>query len=48
MKILIIEDDKGLRTGISFSLAQEGYEVLEAGTAKEGLRLFEKRVQGQF
>ena len=46
MKILIIEDDKGLRTGISFSLAQEGYEVLEAGTAKEGLRLFEKEGPG--
>lgn len=30
MKILLIEDDKGLRTGISFVLSQEGYEVWEA------------------
>ena len=30
MKVLIIEDDQGLRQGIAFSLAQEGYEVLQA------------------
>ena len=35
MTVLIIEDDKGLRTGISFSLSQDGYEVAEAGTAQE-------------
>ena len=28
MKILLIEDDKGLRTGISFVLSQEGYDDL--------------------
>lgn len=40
MKVLVIEDDKGLRRGISFSLSQEKYEVLEAGSAKEGYQLY--------
>ena len=40
MKVLIIEDDQGLRQGIAFSLAQEGYEVLQAQNGKEGYRLF--------
>lgn len=42
MKILIIEDDRGLRQGIAFSLAQEGYEVLQARDGKEGYRLFSR------
>ena len=42
MTVLIIEDDKGLRTGISFSLSQDGYEVAEAGTAREGYAEFLK------
>ena len=40
MKVLIIEDDQGLRQGLAFSLAQEGYEVLQAQNGKEGYRLF--------
>lgn len=40
MKVLIIEDDQGLRQGIAFSLAQEGYEVLQVQNGKEGYRLF--------
>lgn len=40
MRILIIEDDRGLRRGISFSLSQEGYQAAEAGTAEEGYRAF--------
>ena len=40
MKVLIIEDDQGLCQGIAFSLAQEGYEVLQAQNGKEGYRLF--------
>lgn len=39
-KILVIEDDKGLRTGIAFSLRQDGFEALEAGTGKTGWELF--------
>lgn len=42
MKILIIEDDAGLNRGISFALAQEGYETLMARTLKEGMKFFEK------
>lgn len=42
MKILIIEDDAGLNRGISFALAQEGYETLMARSLKEGMKLFEK------
>ena len=30
MKILVIEDDQGLRQGIAFSLTQEGYQALQA------------------
>ena len=42
MKILIIEDDTGLNRGISFSLEQEGYEVITARNMKDGYNLFEK------
>ena len=40
MKILVIEDDQGLCQGIAFSLTQEGYQVLQASSGKEGYRLF--------
>lgn len=40
MKVLVIEDDQGLRQGIAFSLSQEGYQVLQAQNGKEGYRLF--------
>ena len=40
MKILVIEDDQGLRQGIAFSLTQEGYQVLQASSGKEGYRIF--------
>ena len=40
MKILVIEDDQGLRQGIAFYLTQEGYQVLQASSGKEGYRLF--------
>lgn len=39
MKVLIIEDDKGLRTGIAFALAQDGAETVCASGAEEGFRL---------
>ncbi|MDO4337728.1 MAG: response regulator transcription factor [Eubacteriales bacterium] len=42
MKILIIEDDAGLNRGISFALAQEGYETVTSRTLKEGLELFDR------
>lgn len=40
MKVLIIEDDKGLRTGLAFALAQDGMETVCASDVEEGLRLF--------
>ena len=41
VKILMIEDDLGLNRGISFALAQEGYEVVTAENMEKGLKLFE-------
>lgn len=42
MKILVIEDDSGLNRGLAFTLSQEGYEVMTAVSAGEGIRLFAK------
>lgn len=42
MKILIIEDDRGLNRGISFALEQEGYEVYSAFDLKSGDMLYRK------
>lgn len=42
MKILIVEDDMGLNRGISFALAQEGYETVTAENQKKGLELFKR------
>lgn len=39
MKLLVIEDDKGLANGIAFSMQRDGYEVLCAGTLKKGREL---------
>jgi two-component system KDP operon response regulator KdpE len=36
-QILVIEDDRGVRTVIRAKLVKHGYRVLEAETAKEGL-----------
>ncbi len=40
--ILTIEDDNAVRHGIVACLEDQGYNVLEAGDGKEGLRLFRK------
>lgn len=37
-KILVVEDDQGLRRAIGINLRANGYEVLEAGTAAEAIR----------
>lgn len=42
MKILIVEDDTGLKRGISFALEQEGYETVCARTLREGYSAFER------
>jgi DNA-binding response OmpR family regulator len=38
-KILIVEDDPSMRTGLVDNLTAEGYEVASAGTGDEGHRL---------
>lgn len=38
-RILIVEDDPGIRRALSDALTVSGYEILEAGDAKEGMRL---------
>ena len=37
MKILIIEDDSTIRSGLKYCLEYEGYEVVEASCGKESL-----------
>lgn len=39
--ILIVDRDTGLRQLASFTLQKQGYRVLEARTAEEGIRLFQ-------
>lgn len=41
-RLLIIEDDTDLREGLSFSFSSDGYDVMEAGSKREGLREMEK------
>ncbi|MDO4324011.1 MAG: response regulator transcription factor [Lachnospiraceae bacterium] len=43
MKLLVIEDDKGLANGIAFSMERDGNEVFTAGTLKKGRELFEEK-----
>ena len=43
-RVLIIEDDQDLREGLSFSFLGDGYEVLDVGTKKEGLKEIEKNM----
>jgi DNA-binding response OmpR family regulator len=40
-RILIIEDEKGIRFAIRRSLERAGYDVMEASDGEEGLRLFQ-------
>lgn len=42
--ILIIEDDSDLREGLHFSFVGDGYEVLDAGTKRQGLYEIKKGV----
>jgi DNA-binding response OmpR family regulator len=39
--ILIVEDDRAMRTFLADNLTADGYELLTAATAREGLRLME-------
>lgn len=41
-KILILEDEIGIRSFVSINLKREGYEVIEAGTGEEAIEKFSK------
>ena len=36
-KILVLEDEIGIRSFVSINLKREGYEVIEAGTGQEAI-----------
>src|SRR5690606_7351947 len=41
--ILVVDDEKNIRRTLSMVLQSEGYDVLQAASAEEGLRLLEGR-----
>lgn len=43
-KILMIEEDKGIRTGVRIFLNNENYHILEASNGPDGLRLLDPSV----
>ncbi len=43
-RILIIEDDEGIRDGVRILFENEGYEVVEAGNGRDGLRLLDEQM----
>lgn len=45
-RILIVEDEFLIRMTLSEALADEGYEVIEAGTADEGLTKLQEHAGG--
>lgn len=42
MKILVVEDEEALATGLQFNFEQEGYEVIRAGDGLLALSLFKE------
>ncbi len=42
-KILILEDEIGIRSFVSINLKREGYEIVEAGTGREAIRKNDNR-----
>ena len=46
-KVLVIEDERNLRLLYQQDLQREGYEVLAAADAREGLNLAERERQAQ-
>ena len=43
-KLLIIDDEEGIRKVLSLSLASDGYEVSAAATGEEGIEIFKKEL----
>lgn len=42
MKILIVDDEIGIRTSLKFAIQNEGFDVFACGSGEEGILLFEK------
>jgi DNA-binding response OmpR family regulator len=42
LKLLVLEDDDGIRTALSLAMEDEGYEVVEAPSAEEALLLVQR------
>ena len=42
--VLVVEDETDIRKILCFNLRSEGYEVLEAGSAEEGMDLMSGQV----
>jgi DNA-binding response OmpR family regulator len=40
MRVLLVEDDAGIRAAVRLMLEDEGYDVVEAGTGEEGIERF--------
>ena len=47
MRVLVVEGDKDVRQFIKETLIQEGYEVLEADTAEQGLKTIHRSKERQ-
>lgn len=45
MKILIVEDDKPIATGLTYSLEQENYKTVVCHTAKEAIRIITSELE---
>jgi signal transduction histidine kinase len=42
-KILLVDDEEGIRKVLSISLADSGYDVITAGSGEEALKIFEEQ-----
>jgi len=43
-KLLIIDDEEGIRKVLTLSLANDGYDVSAAGGGEEGIELFKRNL----
>lgn len=48
MTVLIVEDDEMISEGLKYSLLQEGYRVITAGTVEAAMELVQGRVEFDF
>ena len=42
LKLLVLEDDDGIRTALSLAMEDEGYDVVEAPSAEAALQLVQR------